>query len=109
MCSSGDRAEAGGSRRGFGEVVALEQSPKRLPFCSFTYCFLQLIFTSVSSFYFLTFFNVYLFLRERERECVSRGGAEREGDAESEAGSGFRAVSTEPDTGLELKNLKIVT
>ena len=34
-------------------------------------------------------FNVYLFLRERERErqSVSRGGAEREGDTGSEAGS----------------------
>ena len=31
------------------------------------------------------FFNVYLFLRERQ--SVSRGGAEREGDTESEAGS----------------------
>ena len=34
--------------------------------------------------------NVYLFLRE------SRGGAEREGDTESEAGPRLRAVSTEP-------------
>ena len=33
------------------------------------------------------FFNVYLFLRERERQSVSRGGAGREGDTESEAGS----------------------
>ena len=32
-------------------------------------------------------FNVYLFLRERGRENVNRGGTEREGDAESEAGS----------------------
>ena len=31
------------------------------------------------------FFNVYLFLRERQ--STSRGGAEREGDTESEAGS----------------------
>ena len=37
------------------------------------------------------FFNVYLFLRERERERermnACRGGAEREGDTESETGS----------------------
>ena len=26
------------------------------------------------------FFNVYLFLRERERQIASRGGAEREGE-----------------------------
>ena len=57
------------------------------------------------------FFNVYLFLRERERERqrVSGGGAEREGDTESKAGSRFRAVSTEPDTGLEPTNREIVT
>ena len=40
---------------------------------------------------------------------MSRGGAETEGDQESEAGSGLRAVSTEPDAGLELTNLEIVT
>ena len=33
-------------------------------------------------------FNIYLFF-ERERERASRGGAEREGDTESEAGSGL--------------------
>ena len=43
-------------------------------------------------------------LRERLRMSMSRGGAEREGDTESEAGSRLRAVSTEPDVGLELTN-----
>ena len=33
------------------------------------------------------FFDVCLFLRERERQSVSRGGAQRGGDTESEAGS----------------------
>ena len=33
------------------------------------------------------FFDIYSSLRDRERESVSRGGAEREGDTESEAGS----------------------
>ena len=33
------------------------------------------------------FFNVYLFLRQRERQSMNRGGAEREGDTESETGS----------------------
>ena len=51
-------------------------------------------------------FNVYLFLRETER---SRGEAEREGDTESEAGSRLRAVSTEPDVGLELTSCEIMT
>ena len=52
-------------------------------------------------------FNVCVFLRERE--SVSKGGAEREGDAESQVGSRLRAVSTEPDTGLEPTNLEIMT
>ena len=53
-------------------------------------------------FFLIFFFNVYLSLRDRETQSVSRGGAEREGDTESEAGSRLRAVSTEPDVGLEL-------
>ena len=41
---------------------------------------------------------------------MSRGGdREREGDTESEAGSRLRAVSTEPDVGLELMDLEIMT
>ena len=40
---------------------------------------------------------------------MSREGAEREGDTESEAGSRLRALSTEPDVGLELVKCKIVT
>ena len=55
------------------------------------------------------FFNVYLFLRERQRQSASRGGAEREGDTKSKAGSRLRAVSPEPDAGLELVNCEIMT
>ena len=40
---------------------------------------------------------------------MSRGGVEREGDTESEAGSRLRAVSTEPDAGLELTECEIMT
>ena len=40
---------------------------------------------------------------------MSEGGAEREGDTEWEAGSRPRAVSTEPDVGLELTDREIVT
>ena len=40
---------------------------------------------------------------------MSGGGAEREGDTESEAGSRLQAISTEPDTGLEPTNCKIMT
>ena len=44
-----------------------------------------------------------------ERQSVSGGGAEREGDTESEAGSRLRAVSTEPDAGLECTSGEIMT
>ena len=40
---------------------------------------------------------------------MSRGGAEREGDTESDAGSRLRADSTEPDAGLEPTIRGIVT
>ena len=39
---------------------------------------------------------------------MSRGGAEREEDTESEAGPRLRAVSTEPNSGLELTNREIM-
>ena len=40
---------------------------------------------------------------------MNRGGAEREGDTESEAGSRLRAVSTDPNAGLELRDREIMT
>ena len=40
---------------------------------------------------------------------MSREGAEREGDTESEAGSRLRAISTEPDAGLEFTSCGIMT
>ena len=40
---------------------------------------------------------------------MSRGGTEREGDTDSEAGSRLHAVSTEPDTGLKPTNIEIMT
>ena len=49
-----------------------------------------------------------IFERETEHEA-GEGWAEREGDTESEAGSKFQSVSTEPDTGLEPTNSKIMT
>ena len=48
-------------------------------------------------------------MRERERWSASRGGAEREGDTESEAGSRLRAVGTELDAGLELTKREFMT
>ena len=56
------------------------------------------------------FFNVYLFFeRETERQSMIGGGAEREGDTESKAGSRLCAVSTEPVVGLEPTNREIMT
>ena len=40
---------------------------------------------------------------------MSGGGAESEGDTESEAGSRLWVVSPEPDVGLELADRKIMT
>ena len=57
----------------------------------------------------LLFFNVYLLIFERKRERESRGGAEREGDTDSEASSRLQVVSTEPDAGLEPTNREIMT
>ena len=53
--------------------------------------------------------NVYSFLRDRERQSVSRGGAARGGDTESEAGCRLWTVSTEPHVGLKLKDHEIMT
>ena len=47
---------------------------------------------------------MFIFEKERERQSVSGGGAERKGDTESQAGFRLKAVSTEPDMGLELTN-----
>ena len=67
---------------------------------------LEIIFLSSSflSFFFF-FFKVFL----RERQSVSSGGEEREGDTEPEAGSMLWAVNTEPDAGLEIMNCEIMT
>ena len=52
---------------------------------------------------------MFIYFRDRERQSMNGGGAEREGDTESEAGSRLWAVSTEPDVGLELTNHEIMT
>ena len=49
-----------------------------------------------------------MFIYFGERQNVSGGGAERGGDTDSEAGSRLRAVSAEPDAGLELTNCEIM-
>ena len=52
---------------------------------------------------------MFVYSWERERQSVRRGGAEREGDIEAEAGSKLWAVSTEPNAGLKLTDCKIMT
>ena len=52
---------------------------------------------------------MFMYFWERQRQNMSRGGAEREGDTESKAGSRLRAVSTETDAGLELMDREIMT
>ena len=61
---------------------------------------------SIFEFFFSTFF---IYFGDRERQSLNGGGAEREGDTESEAGSGLRAISPEPDAGLELTDREIMT
>ena len=50
-----------------------------------------------------------MFIFESQRQSMSRGGAEREGDIESEAGCRLQTVSIEPDARLELRNHEIMT
>ena len=52
---------------------------------------------------------IYFWERERQRQSVSEGGAEGEGDTESEVGYSLWAVSTQPDTGLKFTNREIMT
>ena len=57
--------------------------------------------------FFFPFFNVLLFIFERESASVSRGrGREREGQRTRR---GLRAASRDPDAGLELMNREIMT
>ena len=60
-------------------------------------------------FFLISFFNVYLFFWERERQSTSRGGAEREKEGRHRIRSRLQALSTEPDVGFELMNHEFVT
>ena len=51
---------------------------------------------------------MFIYFRDRERQIVSGGGAEREGDKEFQTGSRLQDVSTEPDAGLKPTNCEIV-
>ena len=52
---------------------------------------------------------MFIYFWDRERQSMNGGGAEREGDTESETGSRLRAVSPEPDAGLKPTNREITT
>ena len=45
----------------------------------------------------LFFSTFFIYFWDRERQSMNGGGAEREGDTESETGSRLRAISPEPD------------
>ena len=53
-------------------------------------------------------FNVYLFLTDRDRQSMRRGGAER-GETQNRSRLQAPAVSTEPDAGLEPTHSEIMT
>ena len=59
--------------------------------------------------FFLIFFSTFVYFGDRETEQEWGRGREREGDTESETGSRLRAISPEPDAGLELTDREIVT
>ena len=50
-----------------------------------------------------------MFIFKRERQSVSKGGEEREGDTEFKAGPRLQAISTEPDVVREFTNHEIMT
>ena len=53
---------------------------------------------------------MFLFIFETERDIALEGEGQRERETQTqEAGFRLRAVSTEPDTGLELTNHEIMT
>ena len=93
------------------ETFAEHQLYAGLPHASFNLITFQGDKHRLAPFYlfFIFFFNISLLLRDRKRQSMSMGRAEREGDTESKAGSRPRAVSTEPDAGLELTNREIMT
>ena len=52
---------------------------------------------------------IYLFLTETETTQAGEEQREKEGDTESEAGFRLRAVSAEPDAGLDPMNHVVMT
>ena len=71
--------------------------------CSFS------IYLSILICFLLLLFFLFIYFWDRVRQSMNGGGAEREGDTESETGSRLRAISPEPDAGLELTDREIMT
>ena len=67
---------------------------------------LQNIFTNIHFSYLFIYFQVYLFIFEREKVHTSWRGAEREGER---IPSRLCTVSMEPDEGLKLTNRETTT
>ena len=63
----------------------------------------------VSYIHFIFIFLTFIYFWDRERQSLNKGGAEREGDTESEAGSRLWAISPEPNAGLKLTDCEIMT
>ena len=71
--------------------------------------FLQKAMNNFATFFKFFFFQIFIYFWDRERQSMNGGGAEREGDTESEAGSRLWAIRPEPVAGLELTDREIVT
>ena len=79
----------GGRRRGTREVRAFEASKHQASRWTFL--------AGCPGFFF--FSNIFFFFFLRERKSTSRGGAEREGDTESEAAPGSEPSAQSPTRG----------
>ena len=76
---------------------------------SYHSCWMQIFPPKSSNSFFIFYFLAFIYFWETKRDRVSRGGAERVGDTESETGSRLWAVSPDPDVGLNLTNHEIMT
>ena len=79
----------------------------RLIMVIFKLGFIKILQISASYLVWIWFYFLMFYFWETERQNMSRGGAEREGDSRIQ--SRLWAVSTEPNVGLELTNREIMT
>ena len=75
---------------------------------SHSLCIIKNVKYKIVSIYFLTYFT-FIWFWETERDRAQVEARQRENETESEAGSRLWVVSTEPNTGLELKIHEIMT